>query len=248
MKSDRIRVLSDLSAVSRAGAEEFLTVGNRAIGREDRFAVALAGGSTPRELHRLLAGDEFRGEIDWSKVFFFFGDERDVSPDSIQSNFLMAKETLFDPLEIAPENINRWPTEILDPIETAGCYQKRIIQFFELQTGQFPRFDLIFLGMGDDGHTASLFPHTEALSETEKIAVANPVEKLDSYRLTLTYPAINGAVKLVFLVSGEKKAKTLTQVLEGDYQPDRFPSQAVKPSDGDLLWLVDEAAAALLKG
>ena len=246
MKSVQIKTLSDPAEVSRTAALKFISLGNQAIKKRDRFSIALAGGSTPRTLYQLLAAEEFRSQIDWTKVFFFFGDERDVSPASTQSNFKMVNETLLKPLEISKKNFFRWQTEIINALETAEQYEQRIRKFFDLKEHEFPRFDLILLGMGDDGHTASLFPHTEALLETKRIAVANLVKKLDSYRLTLTFPTINNAFNVIFLVCGENKAKTLQIILEGEFQPEKFPSQLVKPTDGKMQWLIDEAAAGSL--
>ena len=159
----------------------------------------------------------------------------------------MVNEILFKPLEIPRKNIIRWQTEIINAIEVVEQYEKNIRKFFVLKSGEFPRFDLILLGMGEDGHTASLFPHTKALNETEKIVVANMVEKFNAYRLTMTFPTINNAANIIFLVSGENKAKALQMVLKADFQPEKFPAQSVKPTDGKLLWLVDEAAAENLE-
>lgn len=219
--------------------------------------MALAGGSTPKSLYQLLASDKFKDQIDWRKVFFFFGDERNVPPDSKKSNYRMANENLLQPLQIRAENIFRWKTELKDAEQTAKNYAETLEDFFDTAENppadaggskkSFPRFNLILLGMGDDGHTASLFPFTEALKETEKTAVANRVEKLDSMRLTLTFPVINDASNVMFLVSGAGKAKTLRRVLKGDFQPEKYPAQNVKPANGELLWLIDEPAARLLQ-
>ena len=218
-----------------------------AIKNNGRFAVALAGGSTPKALYRLLTTKEFSSQIDWHKVFFFFGDERNVAPDDEESNFRMANENLLEPLQIPAGNIFRWQTEIGDAEKTAENYQSALSNFFELPENDFPRFDLILLGMGDDGHTASLFPFSKALGETAKVAVANFVEKFDTTRLTLTFPVINNAANVVFLIGGTAKADALKEVLEGEPQPEKFPSQNVKPTNGDLFWLVDAPAARLLK-
>lgn len=247
MKSNNIEIFADLEEISRRAAEEFISEGKKAITKSDRFTVALSGGSTPRNLYQLLATEEFSGELDWEKVYFFFGDERDVSPASVKSNYKMVRELFFKPLKIKTRNIFRWRTEIINPVEVAEQYERIIRRFFELGTGEYPRFDLVFLGMGDDGHTASLFPHTQALAENERIAVANWVEKFDSHRLTLTYPVLNNAVKAVFLVSGANKAETLQQIFEGDSQPEKFPARNVKLKSGKLVWLIDEKAAGLLK-
>lgn len=234
----KIKVFDNLKSLSRFAAEKFIKIGNDAIEKNNKFTVALAGGSTPKMLYKLLACNEFRSNIDWKKVFFFFGDERNVAPDLDDSNFKMANESLFQPLHISNENIFGWQTELENADEIAEDYEKKIRDFLP--------FDLILLGMGDDAHTASLFPNTEALNETEKIAVANFVEKFDAYRLTLTFPVVSKAANIIFLVSGENKAEALRKVLQGEFQPDDFPAQNVKPENGNLWWLVDEAAAKLL--
>ena len=182
------------------------------------------------------------------KTFFFFGDERNVPPDDAESNFRMANENLFAPLQISGANIFRWNTELKDAEKIAEDYGKSIKALFALSNNELPEFDLILLGMGDDGHTASLFPFTEALGETEKIAVANPVEKLETTRLTLTFPVINNARNVIFLIKGADKAEVLREVTQGAPQPDKFPAQLVKPVNGELFWLVDAPAAALLDG
>lgn len=236
-------VSEDLQTLGRRAAEMFVRVGNEAIERTNRFTVALSGGSTPKLLFQTLAGADFRGRIDWTKTRFFFGDERFVPPDSAQSNYGSARDNLFEPLRIAPENIFRWRTQLASAAEAALDYEKTLIDFFQTA---LPRFDLILLGLGADGHTASLFPETAALNETQKIVVANRVEKLQTCRLTFTFPLINNAANVVFLVSGAEKAETLKTVLEGEFEPQKLPAQAVKPRDGDLFWFADEAAARLL--
>jgi 6-phosphogluconolactonase len=212
-----------------------------------KFVLALAGGSTPKSLYNLLASENFRSQIDWQKVFFFFGDERNVLPDADESNFRMANENFLKPLQIPSENIFRWQTELEDTAKMVENYEKAIVGFFDLAENELPRFDLILLGMGDDGHTASLFPGTEALRETKRIAVVNFVEKFDTKRLTFTFPTINNASNVVFLISGASKANSLKEVLEGESQPETFPSQNVNPKGGNLFWLIDAQAAQLLK-
>lgn len=243
-----IKVFDSIEKLNRSAAEKIVEIAKQSIEERGRFTIALAGGSTPKSLYRLLAGDEFKNKIDWSKVYFFFGDERNVLPDDADSNFRMANENLLAALQIGDENIFRWNTEAKDVEIIVEDYETVLSVFFELdEKKQFPRFDLILLGMGDDGHTASLFPYTKALNETVKIAVANPVEKLDTTRLTLTFPVINNARNVMFLVKGADKAETLKTVLEDEYQPEKYPAQAVKPVDGALFWLVEKEAARFLK-
>lgn len=241
------KIFDEIDELFHFAAEKFVETGNAAIENQGRFTVALAGGSTPKSLYELLTTEEFKTRLDWEKVFFFFGDERDVSPASNQSNFKMANEIMFKPLEIPKTNILRWQTEIINAAEVAEQYEKYIRKFFELNADEFPRFDLILLGMGDDGHTASLFPQTKALNETKKIAVSNEVKKLHAQRLTLTFPTINNAANIIFLVAGENKAKTLQKVFESEFLPEKLPSQAVKPTDGNLFWFLDSSAAEFLK-
>ena len=238
-----IIISEDLQALSRAAAEMFVRIGNETIERNNRFTVALSGGSTPKSLFRTLSGEEFRLRIDWTKTFFFFGDERNVAPDSPESNYRMARENLFEPLKIPAENVYRWRAEWQNAEEIALDYEKNLTDFFKTE---MPRFDLILLGIGADGHMASLFPETSALTETQKLAVSNWVKKLDSFRLTLTFPLINNAANIIFLVGGTEKAEMLKTVLEGEFEPQKFPAQNVNPRDGDLFWLIEKDAARLL--
>ena len=241
-----ILIFQNIEELNNFAAQKFVEIGTEAIGKRGRFTVTLAGGSTPKLLYKLLSSDKLKDKIDWKKVFFFFGDERDVPPDSEESNFRMANENLLKPLQILEENIFRWQTEFENTSETAEKYEQTVEEFFHLNENEFPRFDLILLGMGADGHTASLFPFTCALQESEKIAVANTVENLKSTRLTLTFPVLNNGRNIIFLVSGEGKAQALKEVLEDEFQPLKFPSQNVKPGGGNLFWLVDGQAAEYL--
>jgi len=246
LTSEKI-IADDADELNKIAAAKFVSIAREAIKKRGKFSVALAGGSTPKGLYQLLADEKFRSLIDWTKAFFFFGDERNVLPDDAESNFRMANENLLKPLEIHTDNIFRWQTELENAEEIAADYERKIKEFFNLSENEFPRFDLILLGMGDDGHTASLFPHTEALNETEKIAVENRVEKLNTTRLTLTFPTINNAANVIFLIDGEKKAEVLCEVLTGEIQPEKFPSQNIKPRNGSLFWILDSDAAQNLE-
>lgn len=237
-----IRIFEDTEQLNRFAAEKFVEIAKEAIEKRGQFTVALAGGSTPKSFYQLLASKEFLDKIYWKLIFFFFGDERNVAPNSDESNFKMANENLLEPLNIDKDKIYRWHVEREIPKKIIDDYADGIEYFFR----GFPHFDLILLGMGDDGHTASLFPFTEALSETEKIAAANYVGKLNTIRFTLTFPVINNARNVVFLVKGADKAETLQAVLQGEFQPEKYPSQNVKPTGGNLFWLVDREAARLL--
>lgn len=241
----KLTVKANQSELSRYAAEFFVSTANRAIDDGGRFTVSLSGGSTPKALYGLLASDEFADQIEWPKVFFFFGDERFVPADSSDSNFRMVNESLFRPLRVAEQNIFRWKTEFDNPDDAAADYETRIIDFFGLASGEFPIFDLMLLGLGDDGHTASLFPGTRALSVTDRIAVANCVEKLDAFRLTMTFPVINNSSVAAFLVSGESKADVLARII--DEQATDLPAAQVRPTSGDLHWLIDTSAASNLQ-
>lgn len=228
-------VLPDAESVASTGADCFVALAGDAIADRGRFAVALAGGSTPRPLYARLAEPPLVNRVDWARVHLFWGDERNVPPSHPDSNYRMSRRTLLDRVPIPPENIHRIQGE-LEPHEAAAHYR------LELQRvlGGGGRFDLIILGMGPDGHTASLFPDAAVLDEQERSFVAVYVEKLDSWRLTLTLPAINAARHVLFLVSGESKAEALSRVRSGE----RLPAGMVQPVEGDLIWLVDRDAAA----
>ena len=238
-----IEVYADASALARAAAEHFVALSAEAISQRERFAVALSGGSTPRAAYALLAASEFVSRVEWARVHVFWGDERCVPPEHPDSNFRMAREALLDRVPIPAGNIYRMRGEA-EPALAADEYQIALRTFFA--NGQ-PRFDLILLGMGDDGHTASLFPGTAAIHEQVRWAAAQYVEKLRAWRVTLTPVVINAAANVAFVVSGAGKAERLKQVLTGPYQPDVLPSQIVRPTHGRLSWLVDSDAAARLK-
>jgi 6-phosphogluconolactonase len=242
------RVLDDREALHRAAAEEFVRIVDGAIRRNDFAAVCLAGGTTPKGLYELLASDSFDDRLPWERIQFFFGDERWVLPTHPESNYRMAYQALFHPLGIPPWNTHRWATEIRDEIPVLLDHYDGLLQkYLRLGEGEPPRFDLVLLGMGTEGHTASLFPGSEALRE--KRAVAAPwIESMRSHRCTLTPPVFNNAANVLFLVSGAEKAATLHDVLEGPQQPDRLPAQMIQPGAGSLLWLVDRPAARLLAG
>lgn len=219
-----------------------------AVKAKGTFTVALSGGSTPKELYALLASDEapFREKVPWENVHFFWGDERHVPPDHPESNYRMVHEVMLSKLPISLENAHPIEAENPEAGRAAIDYEEVLKNFFHLGPGKIPRFDLVLLGLGADGHTASLFPGSEVIFNRKDLVAATWVEKFDSYRITLTPPVLNGAAHVIFLVSGEEKAETVREVLQGEHQPDRFPAQIVRPSDGTLLWLVDQEAARLL--
>ena len=242
-----IKIVEDSVALSHKAAEIIVDRIVQILSDRPIFSFALSGGSTPKPLFSLLVEKHsFKSRIPWNKVHFFWGDERHVPPQHIDSNFRLAKETMFDNAAILPENIHRVKAEASDAKQVAREYEQHIWQFFHPAAGQLPVLDLVLLGMGQDGHTASLFPETEALQEKEHLVVANWVDKVSTYRITMTAPLLNNADMIVFLVSGKEKADILKMVLEDSYQPELLPSQLIRPKSGRLLWLVDQAAASRL--
>ncbi len=238
-----IRVLDGIEELYRSAANEFTRLAVEAVRARRRFCVALSGGSTPKGLYTLLAGSSL-SSIPWDKVYFFWGDERHVPPDHPDSNYRMTYEALLSKVPVPAGNVYRIPAEQADAEAAARAYEQTISSFFGLREGQFPRFDLVLLGMGLDGHTASLFPATPALHEKHRLVVANWVEKFKSHRITLTLPVLNHAACVMFMVSGREKAPVLRRVLHDD-SGTPLPAQMVRPLDGRLLWLVDREAADL---
>ncbi|MBX7170680.1 MAG: 6-phosphogluconolactonase [Pyrinomonadaceae bacterium] len=234
-----IKTFENVEKINKFAAEKFVEIAKDSIEKRGRFTVALSGGSTPKKLYALLATEPFRSQIEWQKVQFFFGDERFVPKDSDESNFRMANEALFSKVEIPAENIHRFLTENGDAKTVAELMEREIRDVFKLKENEFPNFDLVFLGMGADGHTASLFPETAALKENQRIVTENYVPKFETFRLTFTFPTINHARNIIFLIAGADKTETLHEVLHGEFQPEKLPSQAVKPINGNLLILTD---------
>lgn len=240
----RIDIFEDQAALMTAAADYVLRCYDIAITDHRYFTLVLSGGSTPRALYEQLATAAETQRIDWSKVYIFWGDERAVPPEHADSNYRMARETLLDRVALPAKNIYPVPTE-LEPEQAAARYEQNLRAFFAECNGII-RFDLVLLGMGDDGHTASLFPYTAALDETERLVMANYVPKLETWRITLTAPVINNAASIMFLVAGAGKAQMLKQVLQGPPQPRDLPAQMILAAQGELVWLVDREAAALL--
>ncbi|HTS35639.1 MAG TPA: 6-phosphogluconolactonase [Candidatus Solibacter sp.] len=241
-----LRILTTPQELFAAAAEEVVRAANEAVSSQGRFTIALSGGSTPKSLFNLLASNA-RAALPWDRMFFFWGDERHVRPTEADSNYRMAEETMLSKIPVQAGNVFRYAAENPDASAAAEAYEKTLQQFFALQPGQFPRFDLMLLGMGPDGHTASLFPGTAALHEKSKLAVANWVEKLKTSRLTLTLPVLNSARCVLFLVGGTDKASALKAVLEGNAPGEQYPAKLVRPTDGELIWMVDRAAASELQ-
>ena len=239
------RVLADGAALARAAAEEVVRIANEAVAARGKFTLALAGGSTPKALYSLLAGDsQLHAAMPWTRTHCFWSDERHVAPDSAESNFRMANETMLAHVPVPHEHIHRVRSEEPHAARAAEEYERTLRTVFGGEA--MPRFDLILLGMGTDGHTASLFPNTSALTEKQHWVMANWVPKLNTWRVTFTAPLINNAANVLFLVAGADKAEPLHSVLKGVRQPEQYPSQLVQPSAGRLLWLVDVAAGQSL--
>ena len=241
-----LQIFADASEVARAAAARFAELARAGIETNGRFSVALAGGSTPKRIYELLAGGDFADGLDWSRVHVFFGDERSVPPDDADSNYRMANEALLSRVALPAENVHRMRGEG-DAVANARLYEDELRGFFG-DGAAWPEFDLVMLGMGDDGHTASLFPGTHALEVQSAWVTANWVEKFDTYRVTLTAPAINHARQVVFIVTGAGKAERLREVLHGPSDPHNLPSQLIRPRDGALAWYLDQAAAAKITG
>jgi 6-phosphogluconolactonase len=239
-----LTVYPSTADLERGAAELFVDLAVAAVEARGRFTVALAGGATPRPVYARLATPEFAGRIPWDGVHVFFGDERCVPPTDEQSNFRMACEALLEHVPLPPEHIHRIAGED-DPALAALSYEQELGRVFRSQAP--PAFDLIQLGLGENGHTASLFPGTAGLRELDRWVVAQYVEILDAWRVTLTPAVINGAREVVFLVSGAGKADVLARVLAGPYEPELLPAQLVQPRRGELRWLVDAAAGAKVR-
>ncbi len=244
-------VFPTVDALMRAAAEAFVRCAAESIRVSGRFAVALSGGSTPASLYALLATDAYARRVDWPRVHVFWGDERCVPPGDPASNYRLARESLLDHVPLPIANLHRIRGED-DPAAAAAAYERALRQAFATPDGPprhapGSRFDLVLLGMGDNGHTASLFPGMPAVHERGRWVVAQQVVAEPMWRVTLTPVVINAAGEVVFLVSGRGKAATLGRVLDGPHQPDALPAQVVAPRSGRLRWLVDAAAAADLR-
>jgi 6-phosphogluconolactonase len=242
-----IRILPDGTAIAKRAAQEFVRAAAAAVREKGSFSVALAGGSTPKALYSLLVNDPaLRSQVPWDKIHLFFGDERHVPPDHPDSNFLMATEAMISKSPLKPEQVTRIKGEYFDAEQAALEYEKALREYFKLKEGEYPRFDLLLAGMGNEGHTLSLFPGTKALHADGRLVVRNWIGKLNTERVTLTAPAASNAAQVIFMVTGADKAQALKSVLEGPFEPDQLPAQLLQPQNGRLLWLVDTAAASVL--
>lgn len=234
-----VEIWANQSALATRAAELLTETARQAVAARERFMVALSGGSTPRALYELLAGEVYAPRIPWNETHVFWSDERCVPPDSEESNYRMAYETMLARVPVPVEQVQRLRGED-EPQKAALDYERILEEEFKENP---PRFDLILLGMGEDGHTASLFPDSTALDDHKHLVVSPFVEKFNTHRLTMTLRTINASHSVMFLVSGEAKAETLRTILEGERTGRRFPAQLVQPDSGELVWLVDEAAA-----
>jgi 6-phosphogluconolactonase len=240
----QISVYPDTNTLSHQAAQLIVRLANEAIVTRGRFSIALSGGSTPKALYGLLGSEPYSSQIDWSKVDIFWSDERCVPPTSVDSNFQMAQEVLLSHVPLSPAQVHRMPAEQPDHDAAAAAYTREMQRVFG--TDGIPQFDLIQLGMGPEGHIASLFPQQAALHEQRRLVVFVTVPKPPPERLTFTPPILNAARQVLFLVTGAEKAAAARAVLTGDYQPDEYPAQIVRPS-GDVVWMLDEAAASKLQ-
>jgi 6-phosphogluconolactonase len=238
-----LHVYKNPDELSHAVAEWIAATIAATLQKQDRFTIALSGGSTPKALHKILAATPFKERIDWSKLHIFWGDERDVPFEDDRNNAKMAYDTLLNYVPVPAAQIHVMRTDI-GPVESAAEYEKILHEYFDQSPGSF---DLVLLGMGDDGHTLSLFPGTAAVHEERAWAIAYFLKAQDMYRITLTKTIVNKAARIAFLTTGPGKAHALKEIQEGAYNPDLYPSQEIKPVRGELHWFVDEAAAAGLK-
>jgi 6-phosphogluconolactonase len=249
MLNGKIETVPGPTELAYSAAALIVELANAAVSVRGKFTWALSGGSTPRTLYQLLADPAapFLRKMPWDKTHFFFTDERYVPPDHPDSNFRMANEAMLSKVLVPEAGVHRVRTENADVHLAAVDYETQLREVFDLPDGKVPHLDLTLLGLGSDGHTASVFPGSEVLNEGSRLVAAEWVAKMKSYRITLTIPVLNGARFVLFLVSGDSKAAVLRDVLESPADPSRLPAQAVKPVNGELLWLVDEAAAKELR-
>ena len=241
-----IKILPDIAAIAGQAASVFANAAQRAVKEQGVFRVAMAGGSTPKTLYALLVAEPFRSQLPFEKMRLFFGDDRHVPPDHPDSNYRMVNENFIAKTPIKPEQVFRMKTELQDTEKAALEYEQILRTQFALKPGELPRFDLMMLGMGNEGHTLSLFPATTALRDNGRLVVRTWVGKLYTERITCTAPVANNSAAVLFMIAGADKAPALKAVLEGPYEPDQLPTQYIKPENGKLIFLVDSAAGGML--
>jgi len=236
-----IAIYDDKHTLSQHAAEYIMRIANESIALYGHFTIALTGGTTPGEVYSLIGSEPFRSQIDWQLVHIFWGDERCVPHNSPESNFYLAQEALLQKISIPESQIHPMPADQLNRDAASQAYTVEMQNTFG--TDGIPSFDLIHLGMGPEGHTASLFPHQTSLHEKHRLVMPVSVPKPPPDRLTCTPPLLNAAINVLFLVTGSKKADALHAVLEGEYQPDEYPAQIVRPTNGEVVWMLDKDAA-----
>lgn len=239
-----IRIFADLDTLSQAAASLFIESCAHAVTNRGQCLLALSGGGTPLKLYELLAQTPFTEQVDWTHLHVFWGDERCVPPEDLESNYRQAKDALLSRVPIPVSNVHRVEGE-LDPSEAAAAYALTL-KSFATPPQEWPRFDLVLLGLGEDGHTASLFPGSEVDPAATTLSVTAQYQDRPAQRITITPRVFNAARRVVFLVSGESKSQTLASVLNGTYQPAHLPAQRIRPTDGELIWMLDQAAASRL--
>lgn len=238
-----IIVCRDLDALSRRAAGQFVALAQQSIAARGRFSVSLSGGSTPQALYSLIATEEFKQQLAWQQIHLFWGDERCVAADHAESNFRMVKESLLSKIHIPSENVHRMAGEMA-PLTAAAAYERELKHFFSTLPDNLPRFDLVLLGLGEDGHTASLFPGSSALHENERLVAPTYVDKLDAHRLTLTLPVINNGAQISFLIAGKNKAAIVQEILAPEIHD--YPAARIQPAHGQLTWFITQDAAGNL--
>ena len=247
MPQRHVQIFTTCAEIASYASKEVTRIATESVTSRGVFSVALAGGSTPKMLYTLLAEHPaLRNSLPWDKMQVFFGDERHVGPGHADSNFQMATDAMLSKVPLQSQQIHRIKGEYPDTAQAAAEYEDEIRRTFVLNSGEFPRFDLILLGMGNEGHTLSLFPGTKALHESQRIVTRNWVGKLYTERITLTVPAANTAANVIFMITGSDKACALKAVLEGPHEPEQLPAQIIQPTNGSLSWLIDAAAGSML--
>jgi 6-phosphogluconolactonase len=240
----KVECFADATTLQREAANTIARLLHEAVAQHGNASLVLSGGSTPKAVYELLGAEPLRSHVAWGKVHVFWGDERCVPPTHPDSNFRMANKALLEKIDIPASNIHRIQAE-QHPGAAAASYEEEMRTFFRLNASAASQFDVTLLGMGEDGHTASLFPNTTILSETKRLVADVFVPKFNAHRISMTFPALNTSRTILFLITGESKAEILRAVLEGE--PNRFPAQRIQPTNGRLVWYVDNAAAANLK-
>lgn len=238
--------LNSIEDIAQEAARRWVQIAQQAVAERGTFRIMLSGGNTPRPLYQLMASDPWCDQAPWGETYVFWGDERRVPPTHPESDYRMAREALLDHVPIPADHVFRLQGEGLES-SVVRDYETKLRRHFQLGSHEWPRFDLVLLGLGADGHIASIFPGTRAVSDLSNTVVVYQVPKLGAERVTVTLPVINHARHVIFLVVGDEKAAALSGSLDGPSMPSTYPAQAVKPVDGTVTWLVDKAAAAKLK-